>query len=543
MTVIHRFILCGLVSASVTGLGARHARGQGAAALADEIIIISQGQRAKERERDSTHLGVVHGAVERPFEKIPGADESRLGEPIPGPRPGPRDVLSAASQRLPTGASDRRQGILPPALTEAPRPQPPLYGALQLPTVEDEGPPNGLTLEQAIAQVIHSNPDLAVKFEEIPKSQADILTAGLWGNPLVLASAGGVPYGSYSPQRPGSNDYNITIVQPFDVNGKIRARTRLANTAKSVLEAQFQDAVRLEIDNLYTVWVEVLNARTTVQYLQTSLATSEALLKPVRDQVQKGVAPEADLDTVEIQRETTAIALEDAVTQLRQAKRTLAVLLGIPPAQSDQIEVRGTIRDRAPTPPPIEELLRLALHNRPDMVAYRLGVRSATANVEMQHRERFPDVFALYTPYNFTANNDDPMTRSATSWSAGVFVSVPLFNRNQGNIRRAERNVRQTQLEVVSIERQVAAEVQNAALGYETTRAAVERFERAVLPRAQRQRDDRFRLYTEGQESLVTYFDAQRGYNEVVRQYRDALISHRRSMLRINTAVGQRILP
>ncbi|MDQ2622344.1 MAG: TolC family protein [Actinomycetota bacterium] len=541
--MIRRLALCGLVFATVTGFNVRHAQGQGAAALADEIIIISQGQRAKERERDSTHLGVVHGATERPFEKIPGADEARLGEPIPGPRPGPRDVLSAASQRLPTGAADRRQGILPPALAEVPRPQPPLYGALQLPAVEDEGPPNGLTLEQAIAQVIHSNPDLAIKFEELPKAEADVLTAGLWGNPLVLASAGGVPYGSYSPQRPGSNDYNITIVQPFDVNGKIRARTRLANTAKNVLQAQFQDAVRIEIENLHTIWVDVLSARTTVQYLQTSLATSEALLETVQDQVRKGVAPEPDLDTVEIQRETTTIALDEAVTRLRQAKRTLAVLLNTPPAQSDQIEVRGTIHDRAPTPPPVEELVRLALHSRPDMVAYRLGVRSATANVEMQRRERFPDVFALYSPYNFTANNDDPMARSATSWSAGVFVSVPLFNRNQGNIRRAERNVRQTQLEVVSIEQQIAAEVQNAALEYETTRAAVERFDRAVLPLAQRQRDSQFRLYTEGQESLITYFDAQRGYNEVVRQYRDALISHRRSMLRLNTAVGQRILP
>jgi hypothetical protein len=35
-----------------------------------------------------------------------------------------------------------------------------------------------------------------------------------------------------------------------------------------------------------------------------------------------------------------------------------------------------------------------------------------------------------------------------------------------------------------------------------------------------------------------------RGVNfEVVRQYRDTLIRHRRSMLRLNTAVGQRILP
>ena len=33
-----------------------------------------------------------------------------------------------------------------------------------------------------------------------------------------------------------------------------------------MLEAQYQDAVRLEIDNLYTAFVDVLDARETVRY-------------------------------------------------------------------------------------------------------------------------------------------------------------------------------------------------------------------------------------------------------------------------------------
>ena len=60
---------------------------------------------------------------------------------------------------------------------------------------------------------------------------------------------------------------------------------------------------------------------------------------------------------------------------------------------------------------------------------------------------------------------------------------------------------------------------------------------------ARQLRDRKYTLYTQGQEDIVSYLNAQRDYNEVVRQYRDALIRHRRSMLRLNTAVGQRVLP
>jgi cobalt-zinc-cadmium efflux system outer membrane protein len=533
--------LSGLTFVASALIGAQ-ARGQGAATLADEIIVISSGQRAKERARDGTTLGPVHGTAERPFARIAGADESRLGARTPSARP--IDVLSAASRPDQAGAvTDRRPGILPPALPEASAAAIPLFGPLELSAVEDEGPEGGLTLEQAIGGVIRSNPELQVKFQEIPKAEADVLTAGLWGNPLVFASADGVPYGSYSPRRPGSNNYGVTLVQPFDLNGKIRARRRLADTARNVLQAQYQDAVRLELEKLHIVWMETLAARTSVQFLRTSLDGYGALLATIQERVVRKVAPESDLDMVIIQQETATVAYEEAVTRYRQAKRSLAVLLGIPSARADGIEPRGTIRDQAPPPPPEEELVRIALCKRPDVAANRLGVRSALANVDVQRRERFPDVFALYTPYSFDANNGDPGARGATSWGAGIFATVPLFNRNQGNIRRADRNVHQTQLEVSGLERQVVAEVGGAALEYASSRTAVERFERVILPRAKRVKDDKYRLYTSGEEGLVTYLNAQRDYNDSIRAYRDVLIRHRRSMLALNTAVGTRILP
>ena len=69
------------------------------------------------------------------------------------------------------------------------------------------------------------------------------------------------------------------------------------------------------------------------------------------------------------------------------------------------------------------------------------------------------------------------------------------------------------------------------------------RLEQRILPRARRLRDQKFTLYEQGQENIITYLNAQRDYNDVVRQYRDTLVRHRRSMLRLNPAVGQRVLP
>jgi cobalt-zinc-cadmium efflux system outer membrane protein len=41
----------------------------------------------------------------------------------------------------------------------------------------------------------------------------------------------------------------------------------------------------------------------------------------------------------------------------------------------------------------------------------------------------------------------------------------------------------------------------------------------------------------------ISRIEAQRAFGEIARQYLDALVRHRRSMFRLNTAVGTRVFP
>ncbi len=506
--------------------------------LADDIVVIAKGQRAKEQARTETQLGPILGGPGSALGARPGAVGASHS-----PRPlAPAGVLSAAAVGAQgISGSERLGGIAPPAtlpIQNAPR-----YGPMEAPNQTDEGPADGLTLDQAIDRLVHVSYNLRTKFQEIPQAEADILSAGLRANPLLFFSGNNVPYGQYTPQSQGSTTYGITWVQPLDLNNKRRARLDVAGRAKLVLQAQYQDAVRLEIDNLYTAFVDVLNARETVRSIEASLAVLDQTLRSIEEQQRKGELPETAVDDAAVQRDTAAMARNQAVAVLRQTKRVLATVLAIPVAQADQIEVRGTIRDEAPPPPPVEELTQAALGIRPDLIAYRLGIGRAEADVRLAKANRFEDVFVLYTPYGYQANNDNPRLTASTSWSLGVLASLPIVNRNQGNIARARGNVVQTKIQLTGLEQQVIAEVERAALEYESTLGAVRQIERTILPRAQRSRDSRHRLFAEGQENLITYLNAQRTYQDVVRQYLDALILHRRSMLRLNSAVGQRIFP
>ncbi len=187
-------------------------------------------------------------------------------------------------------------------------------------------------------------------------------------------------------------------------------------------------------------------------------------------------------------------------------------------------------------------MINLALNYRPDLRAYRLGVKRAEADVQLARAERFSDVYLLYQPYTF--QNDAPIgLKSARSWAVGLTVPMPVYNRNQGNIRRAGINVNQSRTELAALERRVMTEVEQAEREYAVTRSAVARIERDILPKADRVRDDAVQLFSRGGSQVVEFLNAQREYNDVVREYRNLLVRHRRSMLGLNTAVGLRILP
>jgi hypothetical protein len=60
---------------------------------------------------------------------------------------------------------------------------------------------------------------------------------------------------------------------------------------------------------------------------------------------------------------------------------------------------------------------------------------------------------------------------------------------------------------------------------------------------ARRFRDEKLHRYAEGKESLAGLLSAQHDHGEMVRRYLETLVRHRRCMLRLNTVVGQRVLP
>jgi cobalt-zinc-cadmium efflux system outer membrane protein len=484
-------------------------------------------------------LGLLPGASGASFGTQPGRDDLLLGR------------IGTSAPRVPTAITmpggtyeGPRTNVPMPAPRVSTPVRPLLYGSLELPEHEsEEGPADGLTLDQAIDLLVHQNLDLRAKELEIPQARADILTASLRANPIFYADSQLVPYGSDSVRRPdGPTQYDVNISHPIDYSKKRRSRMAYAARALEVMEAQFQNEVRLAIQNVYSAYVDVLAARETVHYVQASIRGLDEVLRAYEGLYKQQNATSPDVNQARSDREIAIVGLTDAEEAVRQRKVVLGELLGLSPEQAEQLELRGSIGDRAPPLPSQGELLELALACRPDMAAFRLGIASAEANVGLQRANRFSDAYVLFQPYTYQ-NNASYGRQSGTSWALGITVPLPVYNRNQGNIERAKINVYQSEVQLAYQQRRVEIELRQAIQEHQVSGQIAQRMRDHVLPDLKRAYQDRLRLFKEGEATKIVFLDSQRRYNEMAKAYLDAAVRHRRAMLALNTVVGQRIMP
>lgn len=394
--------------------------------------------------------------------------------------------------------------------------------------------PQAVTLAQAVQEAIEHNLDLAAERLNIPVAQALEITARLRPNPVLTLSGQtlNVLGANFSPATPlGPNQMNIHTDFPFERGGKRTERIAVARETRSLAELGVREVMRQLIANVQNAFVDVQQARENVKLAEENLRNLEGVVKINEARVASG-----DLSVVELDRSRVA-ALQSRTTvqqtrlQLDQAKTQLRQLMGRAGGTAD-LEVEGELRrDGAPESP--EQILRVALTQRPDYLLDKQTQARSQADLRLQLANGKVD-FSVGT--EFTRQS----AWGVSGNSMGVYFSVPLpvFNRNQGEIARAQREIGLAGSRAVARERAIQAEVERAYRQYTVSKQLLTNIESEMLRKARSVRDTTEYSYRRGEASLVEFLDAQRAFNDANQTYNEARANYARSLYLIDSVSG-----
>jgi cobalt-zinc-cadmium efflux system outer membrane protein len=365
-----------------------------------------------------------------------------------------------------------------------------------------------VSLDDLTRQALAQHPKLAQAGFAVEAARGRAVQAGLYPNPSLQITGDEIgdrtgPGGIWSPFL------NQEIVR----GGKLRlgraAGEREVDQAALAAAAQRYDLLAA----VRGAYVDALAVQARVEMLGTAVRQSDAMVGVIKKLMEAKRASRLDLVLVETAGERLRADLDAAEAELPAALRRLAAVTGTPQARLGRLT--GSLDPPFPAYDP-DRAQAFVLATHPAIQVTHAGVDRARLALQKAQADAKPNVTvsAGYTRQGQNRSDD---------WGVGVIVPLPVWNRNQGNIREATARLGDAAQEVRRVEADLAERLAVAFRDYAPAVRRAERIRKDVLPRSREAFDLAAQAYQFGQFEYAKVIEAQRGVAQANLDYVTAL--------------------
>jgi outer membrane protein, heavy metal efflux system len=414
--------------------------------------------------------------------------------------------------------------------------QAPVPKAQAPPATSPAAPAAHLTLARAIELALQHNHALLAARTTVDQSRANEITANLRPNPVLTGDAMFIPY--FQPSAFNSSfinqasEFDLGVSYLFERGKKRQHRLQAARDLTAVASATLGDDERILTSNVAQQFIGVLLAESNLQLAQMDLASFQNTVQISESRYQAGDISEGDLLKIKLQLLQFQMDLNAARLARVQALAALRQLVGFESVPANYA-VDGQLAYQ-PVSLGLDDLEAMALRDRPDLLAARLGVTAA----QSQH-----SLAIANGKRDLTMTFDYTHVSAANTGTTFFNIEMPIFDRNQGEIARTNFAVTQTQQDEQAASETVLTDVTAAYENLHTADQVVRLYTSGYLNEAQESRDISNYAFQRGSASLLDYLDAERSYRATELAYRQALASYMLALEQLRQAVGTRSLP
>ncbi len=385
------------------------------------------------------------------------------------------------------------------------------------------------TLEDVLTAALTQHPVIEAARARVDAARGSRRTAGTLPNPIATYAVEDTSFPGQGPARGLEPERFAYVTFPLEALYQRRPRIDRADEGIRAAEAELATSERHAAREVARAFYRVSLAQVAVAAAEENRSAVERLVEYLRVRVAEGVSPEADMIRAEVERDQTATEVTFADVERVRARADLQPFLGSPAPPLDTLHV--TVPEPSPAGAPLPPLEQFTQHGslRPELVSARAKVVAAQAALAYEGRLVVREAGASFGLKRTNGEN---------SMIAGLSVSVPIFDRNRGEIDRATAERQAAERELAWIERVVAAEVTGA---YEVARrlsARVADLQRTFLSRAEESSRITLAAYQEGGATLLQVLDASRTLAAARLSYSRAVFAQQESLFELMIVAG-----
>jgi cobalt-zinc-cadmium efflux system outer membrane protein len=266
-------------------------------------------------------------------------------------------------------------------------------------------------------------------------------------------------------------------------------------------EKQLEDVLRsllFEVSNTYSDLAALQEKQTLYQQV---IQSYERLMTATRKQLEVGAISVAEALRLESEYVTVKTDAIRNYNEKESVVSNLRVLLRMPEDTIFYVEQSIPLVAQEFDPGTLAEQ---AVTLRPDVQVKKIYMRYQERNLKLQRSTGVPDLKLAYQPRDRGSNYVRPYQ------GFNVEFNIPLFDRNQGQIKAAEFGVRQSNLEFAQIENQVRNEVVAAYNRYQSSNTGLANYKTEFLDQLRELNKSTNENFQKRNISLLQFIDLQR---------------------------------
>ena len=393
-----------------------------------------------------------------------------------------------------------------------------------------------LTLKEAEQRFLERNLSLIAERYNIDMAQAQVLQAKLFENPVIS-----LEQNVYNRLNGKYFDFGkegeavVEIEQVIHLAGQRNKQVRLEKINKEIAEYQFEEVMRTLRQELNEKFVEVYFLSKSIAIYEKEVNSLQVLLGGMKIQQEKGNITLMEISRLESMLFSLRKEKNERENDLLTTRGELNLLLNLPEDTQVQLSLDEEVLQQLDLSQLSFADLKAIINERPDQKIARSTVNASRANLKLQKSMAFPE-FSVKGNYDRVGNfiND--------YFAIGVSLSVPIFNRNQGNIKAARFSIQQAGVQQEYAANRADMELftaytslEKATQLYQSTNMDLERnFEKLITGVNEN--------FTRKNISLLEFIDYYDSYKETCIQLYEIKKNVFLAMENLNTVVGQNVL-
>lgn len=386
--------------------------------------------------------------------------------------------------------------------------------------IDDEIP-----LNRALEQFYKNNYDILINKYEIDKAEADFVGTKLLPNPSLSFNYIGLGLSSF-PSAGDNTQMTIRIDQLIELGGKRGLRVEAAQENLEAAKLGYRDTIRTLLSGFYTLFynlkLDVLNAELAKDELRRFDRTQEIAQK----RFNAGHLSFVDYTKIKIARIDLENTLTNVETQLKNDSEQFRFLIGSVRTPIPLLLLKEWFPDYEEN-----RLTEIAYQNRYDLLSLQKQQKAAGYNNSLAKAGRIPDI-TLGAEYDAFGIHNTPTV------GIGFSIPIPLFNRNQGDIRRRNAEYRQIEAQIEKTRNQIMVDVRQAINNFAASLKVYESYKtrKAEMEELLNRSEKAFSL---GGITALDLLDTQKTHRDFMTKYNQSIIQSNLNEELIKVATGE----